>query len=130
MSTRFNLNCSHARRSFNRSSRKEGEMCKVLALKHESRILGQRSNPVSGSRKSQASSPWAKQNRAQPFTSWIHHILGWMNVRESYSRALKQRNRRERSVEKGKIVAAFSANWAALNRNKFHLLRTFSARKV
>ena len=34
----------------------------VLALKQESRILGQWSNPVSGSRKSQASSPWAKQN--------------------------------------------------------------------
>ena len=33
----------------------------VLALKHESMILGQWSNPVSGSRKSQASSPWAKQ---------------------------------------------------------------------
>ena len=32
----------------------------VLALKHESRILRQRSNPVSGSRKSQTSSPWAK----------------------------------------------------------------------
>ena len=31
----------------------------VLALKHESRILGQWSNPVSGSRKSQASSSWA-----------------------------------------------------------------------
>ena len=36
----------------------------VIALKHESRILGQWSNPVSGSRKSQASSPWAKQHRA------------------------------------------------------------------
>ena len=35
----------------------------VFALKHESRILGQWSNPVSGSRKSQASSPWAKQYR-------------------------------------------------------------------
>ena len=35
----------------------------VLALKHKSRILGQWSNPVSGSRKSQASSPWAKQHR-------------------------------------------------------------------
>ena len=33
----------------------------VLALKHDSRILGQWSNPVSGSRKSQASSPWDKQ---------------------------------------------------------------------
>ena len=32
---------------------------KVLALKHESRILGQWSNPVCGSWKSQASSPWA-----------------------------------------------------------------------
>ena len=34
----------------------------VLALKHESRILVQWSNPVSGSRKSQDSSPWAKQH--------------------------------------------------------------------
>ena len=31
----------------------------VLALKHESMILGQWSNPVSGSRKSQARSTWA-----------------------------------------------------------------------
>ena len=35
----------------------------TLALKHESRILGQWSNPVSGSRKSQASSPWVKQHK-------------------------------------------------------------------
>ena len=34
----------------------------ILALKHESRILGKWSNPVSGSRMSQASSPWAKQH--------------------------------------------------------------------
>ena len=36
---------------------------KFLALEHESRILGQWSNPVSGSRKSRYSSPWAKQHR-------------------------------------------------------------------
>ena len=30
-------------------------------------------------------------------------------------------------VEKGKIVAAFSANWAALNRNEFHSQRQFSS---
>ena len=35
----------------------------VLALKHERGILGQRSNSVSVSRKSQDSSPWAKQHR-------------------------------------------------------------------
>ena len=35
----------------------------VLALKHESRILGLWSNPVSGSRKSHTSFPWAKQYR-------------------------------------------------------------------
>ena len=35
----------------------------VLVLKHKSRILGQWSNPVSGSRKSQASSPRAKHHR-------------------------------------------------------------------
>ena len=35
----------------------------VLSLKHKSRILGQCSNPVSGSRKSKASSPWVKQQR-------------------------------------------------------------------
>ena len=33
----------------------------VLALNQESRILGQWSNPLSGTRKSQARSPWAKQ---------------------------------------------------------------------
>ena len=35
----------------------------VLALKHKSRILGQWSNPVSGLRKSPASSLWVKQHR-------------------------------------------------------------------
>ena len=38
-------------------------LAEVLALKHMSMILGQWSNPVSGSRKGQASSPWAKQHR-------------------------------------------------------------------
>ena len=41
-----------------------GRSAEVLALKHESRILRQLSNPVSGSRKSQASSMWAKQHGA------------------------------------------------------------------
>ena len=36
----------------------------ILALKHEGRILGQWSNPVSGSRKSQASCPWANQRKS------------------------------------------------------------------
>ena len=36
----------------------------VLALRHESRIVGQWSNPVLGSRKSQSSSLWAKQHIA------------------------------------------------------------------
>ena len=36
----------------------------ILVLRHEGRILGQWSNPVSGSKKSQASSPLAKQHRA------------------------------------------------------------------
>ena len=41
-----------------------GWRAEILALKHESRILGQWSNPVSGSsRNSQSSSPWAKQHR-------------------------------------------------------------------
>ena len=35
----------------------------ILVLKQESSILGQWSNPESGSRKSQANSPWAKQHR-------------------------------------------------------------------
>ena len=47
-----------------RERRREGVILKVLAPKHESRILRQRSNPVSGSRKSKASSLWAKQHRA------------------------------------------------------------------
>ena len=61
----------------------------ILALKHESRILGQWSNPVCGTSKSQASSPWAKQHRAKPVASWRNHIQGQMNVRESYSLALE-----------------------------------------
>ena len=36
----------------------------ILFLKHACNILRQSSNPVCGSRKSQASSPWAKQHRA------------------------------------------------------------------
>ena len=40
-----------------------GRRSEVLALKHESWIIGPSSNPVSCSRKSQASSPWAKQHR-------------------------------------------------------------------
>ena len=63
----------------------------VLALKHRSRILGQWSKPVSGSRKSQASSLWAKQHRVYPIPTRRNHMQGWMNVRESYSRALEQR---------------------------------------
>ena len=38
-------------------------LAEILALKQESRILGQWYNHVSGSRKSQPSSPWAKQHR-------------------------------------------------------------------
>ena len=33
---------------------------------------------------------WAKQYRAEPVRSWGSHIQGWMNVRESCSRALGQ----------------------------------------
>ena len=43
-------------------------VAEFLAQKHESRILGQWSNLVSGSRKSQASSLWVKQHRVQPET--------------------------------------------------------------
>ena len=43
----------------------------VLTLKQESRILGQWSNnTASGSRKSQASSPWAKHHRIYPVQLW------------------------------------------------------------
>ena len=41
----------------------ENRRAEVLPLKHERRTLGQWSNPVSDSGKSQASSPWAKQHR-------------------------------------------------------------------
>ena len=58
-----------------------GMNLEVLPLKHERRILGQWSNPVSGSRKSQASSPWAQQHTVQPVPSWRNHIQGWMNAR-------------------------------------------------
>ena len=50
-----------AARSLSEAGR--GLLVEVLALKHESRLLGQFSYPVSDSRKSQASSPWAKQHR-------------------------------------------------------------------
>ena len=50
--------------------RKEGSNCdrpypfqEILALKNESRILGLWSNSGPGSKKSQASSPWATQHR-------------------------------------------------------------------
>ena len=66
------------------------ETPEVLALKHESKILGQWSNPESCSRKSQASSPWAKQHRVSPVPSWRNHVQGWMTVQESYSRALER----------------------------------------
>ena len=50
----------------------------VLTVKHESRIPGQWSDPVAGSRKSQASYPWAKQHCA----IMENHIQGrvrWMS---------------------------------------------------
>ena len=50
-------------------------LSEVLALKHKSRILRQWADPVSGSRKSQASSPWVKQHRVYPIPSWRNHIL-------------------------------------------------------
>ena len=72
-----------------------GQRAELLALKHQSRILGQ---GLSGSRKSQASSPWFKQHRAYPVPSWRNHIQGWMNVWESYSRALEQETRTTRTT--------------------------------
>ena len=59
---------SHTTRSLNQR----------FLLKHESesRILGQWSNPVSGSSKSQASSQCAKQYRIYPVPSWRNHIQG------------------------------------------------------
>ena len=65
-------------------------MPEILALKLGSRILGQWSNTVSSSRKTQASFPWAKQHRVYPVPSWRNHVQGWMNVQESYSPALEQ----------------------------------------
>ena len=49
-------------RSIHRSFPLYFSIPEILALKDESRILGQWFDPVSGSRKSQASSPWAKQH--------------------------------------------------------------------
>ena len=49
-----------------------------LALKQESRILGQWSNPVSGLRKCQASSPWAKQHRVFHHGETTYRV-GWMS---------------------------------------------------
>ena len=61
----------------------------VLALKHESRIFGQGSNPVSGPRKSQASSPCAIQQSLTCSIMEKPHT-GLMDFRESYSHALEQ----------------------------------------
>ena len=44
-------------------------VAEVLDLRHEGRILGQGSNPVAGSRSSQASLQWDKQHRVQPVPS-------------------------------------------------------------
>ena len=44
--------------SYDSNHPRSGGAAEVLALKHESGILGQWSNPVSGSGKSQASSLW------------------------------------------------------------------------
>ena len=69
---------------------KRANQSEILALKHESRIPRQWFNPVWGSRKSQASFPFSKQHIVQPVPSWKKHTQGWMNVRESYTRALEQ----------------------------------------
>ena len=57
--------------SFPRGSQSVSQSAEVLALKHESRILRQWSNPVSGS-------PWATQHRGlmnvrEPTKSWRQH---------------------------------------------------------
>ena len=65
------------------------ERPEVLALKHESRILGQWTNPVSGS-KGRTKPVLQTAQILSPVPSWRNHMEGWMNVRESYSRALEQ----------------------------------------
>ena len=65
------------------------ERPEVLALKHESRILGQWTNPVSGS-KGRTKPVLQTAQILSPVPSWRNHMECWMNVRESYSRALEQ----------------------------------------
>ena len=93
------LNWTIFRRPRTKSRSRGGSGTEVPALKHESRILGQWSNPVSVSRKSLASSPWAKLHSLtcsvmeKPHTGLDecprillscflarNSVLGWMDV--------------------------------------------------
>ena len=62
----------------------------IIFLKHACSIIRQSSNPVCGSWNCQASSPWAKQHRAEPVPSWRNHIQGWMTVWEWCKHALEK----------------------------------------
>ena len=89
-----------ARRRHRRLLRlKKGKKCfilffpEVLALKHESRILGHSSNPVCGF--SMIEVEKVRLYAVSPMENWLgsslNQIQGWTTVRQSYSRALEQR---------------------------------------
>ena len=62
---------------------------KFLGLKHESRILGHSSNPVSGfsmTEQVRICAVWPTENL---LGSILNQILGWMTVQKSYSCALE-----------------------------------------
>ena len=59
----------------------------VLALKQESRIIGQPTNPASGFSMMELCAVWPMDNW---LGSSLNQIQGWTTVRESYSCALEQ----------------------------------------
>ena len=58
-----------------------------------------------------------KQHRVQPALSWRNHIQGWMNVQESYSRALEQGTLTTTTLaQQSKQAAAISTTWVWMGR--------------
>ena len=70
-----------------------GYETEILALKHESRILGHSSNPVCGLSMMEQ----VRLCAVWPMENWLgfslNHIQGWTIVREFYSRVLEQGSR-------------------------------------
>ena len=99
----------------------------ILSRKQEGRILGQWSNPVSGSRKSQASSTWAKQHIVKPVPSWRNHMYECPRIllvcfRARSSGALSLSRLRRRNGWRDEFGAAYIwpfCQWPPLNSKEF-----------